>query len=91
MKVFWGAGKVLTLAFWLVVLVSLAVELPSPFDILLKLAGGVLLLVHVLEVLLFNGDLHGRAHPWRDRLQVVFFGMFHLQSFSRSSREARHA
>lgn len=91
MKVFWGAGKVLTLAFWLVVLVSLAVELPNPFNILLKLVGGLLLLAHLLEVLLFNGDLHGRVHPWRDRLQVVLFGMFHLQSFSRPSREARHA
>ena len=91
MKLFWGMGKVLTLAFWLVVLVNLAVQLPSPFEILLKLAGGLMLLMHVLEVLFFNGDLRGRAHPWRDRLQILCFGMFHLQSFSRSSREVSHA
>lgn len=91
MKLFWGAGKVLTLAFWLAVLISLAVELPNPFELLLKLVGGAMLLMHVLELLFFNGDLRGRAHPWQDRLQVMLFGMFHLQSFSRSALESRHA
>lgn len=91
MKVFWGAGKVLTLAFWLVVLVSLAVELPNPFDVLLKLVGSLLLLMHVLELGFFNNDLRGRAHPVRDALQVMLFGMFHLQSFSRPSLGVNHA
>ncbi|SEJ08180.1 DUF1145 domain-containing protein [Pseudomonas sp. NFR16] len=91
MKLFWGLGKILTLGFWLVVLVNAVVVLPNPFDVLIKLAGGFLLLTHLLEVLLFNGSLRGRPHPWRDRLQIVFFGIFHLHSLGRRQAEVHHA
>jgi putative membrane protein len=91
MKVFWGLGKLLTIMFWLVVLINLAVVLPSPFALLIKLAGSLLALTHVVELLLFNGSLRGRPRPWRDRLQILLFGMFHLQSFPKNAPEAAHA
>ena len=91
MKVFWGLGKLLTLGFWLVVLLNLVIVLPTPFSMLIKLAGSLLILTHVAELLLFNGSLRGRKHPWRDRLQILVFGIFHLQSLPKSSSEAAHA
>jgi putative membrane protein len=91
MKVFWGLGKLLTLGFWLVVLLNLLLVLPNPFYVLIKLAGSLLALTHVLELLLFNGSLRGRAHPWRDRLRILVFGIFHLQSIPKPSLEAAHA
>jgi putative membrane protein len=91
MKVFWGLGKLLTLGFWLVVLLNLVIVFPTPFGMLIKLAGILLILTHAAELLLFNGSLRGRAHPWRDRLQILLFGIFHLQSFPKSSSEAAHA
>ncbi|MFJ3482041.1 DUF1145 domain-containing protein [Pseudomonas sp. NPDC090202] len=91
MKVLWGLGKILTLAFWLVVLFNQAVTLPMPFGILITLAGGVLLLMHVIQLLFFNGSLRGRRHPWFDRLQILLFGIFHLQSFGRRQAEVHHA
>ncbi|QXI27446.1 DUF1145 domain-containing protein [Pseudomonas vanderleydeniana] len=87
MKVLWGLGKVLTLLFWLVVLVNLASPLISPFRLLVNLAGSLLLLTHLLEVLLFNGSLRDRAQPWRDRAQILIFGMFHVQVLPLPSRE----
>ncbi len=91
MRVFRGLGKMLTLGFWAVVLVNQAVLLPSPFSVLINLAGSLLLLTHVLELFLFNGSLHGRPQPWRDRLLILLFGIFHLQSFGRRSGEVQHA
>lgn len=91
MKVFWGLGKLLTAAFWLVVLINLAVVLPSPFALLIKLAGSILAVLHVAEVLLFNGSLRGRLHPWRDRLHILLFGIFHIQSLPKNTPEAAHA
>lgn len=93
MKVFWGVCKVLTLLFWMVVAINPFVQLPGPFDVLIKLAGCLAVLTHVLELFLFNGSLRGRAHPWRDRLLILVFGIFHLQSFSSSRRpsEIHHA
>lgn len=87
MKVLWGLGKVLTLVFWLVVLINLANPLISPFRLLVNLAGSLLLLTHLLEVLLFNGSVRERAHPWRDRAQILLFGMFHVQVLPLPARE----
>lgn len=92
MKVFWGLGKVLTLLFWSVVLVNLVQPLINPFHLLVNLAGSLLLLTHLLELLLFNGSLKNRPHPWRDRLHILLVGMFHLYSLPVAvSEEARHA
>lgn len=91
MRVFWGLGKILTLAFWAVVLINQAIALPNPFDVLIRLAGSLLLLTHVLELFLFNGSLRGRDQPWRDRVLILLFGIFHLQSFGRRPAEVQHA
>ncbi|MDY7531402.1 DUF1145 domain-containing protein [Pseudomonas sp. Bout1] len=97
MKVFWGLGKLLTLLFWVLVVVNLFTPLINPFHLLVSLAGSLLLLTHILELLLFNGSVKNRAHPWRDRLQILLVGMFHVQSFSAPAptndvtKEANHA
>lgn len=89
---FWGLGKCLTLMFWLVVLVNQFNPLINPFHLLVNLAGSLLLLTHVLELLLFNGSLKGRAHPWRDRLQILLVGIFHLNTLAApATSEAAHA
>ncbi|MDB6050684.1 MAG: hypothetical protein JWR17_3430 [Pseudomonas sp.] len=91
MKLFWGLGKALTLGFWLVVLVNTVLALPNPFDLLINMAGSLLLLTHLLELALFNGSLRGRTRPWVDRGKILLFGIFHLQTFSRTSAEIAHA
>ncbi|KPW77225.1 Membrane protein [Pseudomonas syringae pv. coriandricola] len=91
MKVFWGLGKILVLGFWLVVLANALFEAPSPFGVMIDMAGAVLLLTHLLELILFNGSLRGRRHPWRDRGKIILFGIFHLQSISRSASGHSHA
>ncbi|MDB6141046.1 MAG: hypothetical protein JWP80_90 [Pseudomonas sp.] len=91
MKLFWSMGKLLTLGLWLVVAVNMVIVLPSPFNTLIDLAGSLVLLTHLLEIVLFNGSLRGRAHPWFDRVQILIFGIFHLQSFYGLSAEAAHA
>ncbi|NBF06353.1 DUF1145 domain-containing protein [Pseudomonas sp. Fl5BN2] len=80
MKVLWGLGKFLILVFWLVVLINLARPLVNPLHLLVNLAGCLLLVTHLLELVLFNGSLRGRVHPWRDRLQILLVGIFHLQT-----------
>ncbi|MCE4053418.1 DUF1145 domain-containing protein [Pseudomonas sp. Au-Pse12] len=80
MRFLWGMGKFLTLVFWLVVLINLAKPLINPLHLLVNLAGSLLLLTHLLELLLFNGSLKDRPHPWRDRLQILLVGIFHLQT-----------
>lgn len=80
MRLFWGLGKLLTLLFWLVVLANLLVPFVNPLHLLVNLAGGALASLHLLEALLCFRSLRGRAHPWRDRLKIVLFGVFHLQT-----------
>ncbi|MCX2896728.1 DUF1145 domain-containing protein [Pseudomonas mandelii] len=80
MKVFWGLWKLLTLLFWAVVAVNWLMPFVFPLNLLVPAAGGLLAILHLLEVLLCNRSLKGRPHPWRDRLKIVFFGVFHLQT-----------
>ena len=80
MKVFWGLLKLLTLLFWAVVAVNWLMPFVFPLNLLVPVTGGLLAVLHLLEVLLCNRSLKGRAHPWRDRLKIVFFGVYHLQT-----------
>ena len=92
MKVFWGLGKLLTLLFWLVVLANLLIPFVHPLHFLINLAGSVLAALHLLEVVFCNRSLKGRAHPWLDRLKIVFFGVFHLQTIpAPATAKASHA
>lgn len=86
MKVLWGLGKCAGLVFWLVAVINLLQPFTDPIHLAVNLVASVLLLVHLLEVLVFNRTLKTRAHPWVDRLQVLLFGIFHIKSM-----EARHA
>ncbi|MFC6339343.1 DUF1145 domain-containing protein [Pseudomonas sp. CCM 7891] len=86
MRVFWGLGKFLTLLFWGVVVINLFKPLINPFHLLVNLAGSLLLLTHLLELLLFNASVKNRVHPWRDRLQILLVGMFHLQGLAGPAR-----
>ncbi|MCK1789536.1 DUF1145 domain-containing protein [Pseudomonas violetae] len=80
MKVFWGLWKLLSLLFWAVVAVNWLMPFVFPLNLLVQLAGGLLAILHLLEVLLCNRSLKDRPHQWRDRLKIVFFGVFHLQT-----------
>ncbi|MHC8335415.1 DUF1145 domain-containing protein [Pseudomonas sp. LB3P25] len=80
MNVFWGLGKLLTLLFWLVVLVNQLMPFVNPLHLLVDLVASLLALIHLLEAVFCYRSLRGRAHPWRDRLKVLFFGVFHLQT-----------
>ncbi|MCD5995845.1 DUF1145 domain-containing protein [Pseudomonas sp. CDFA 602] len=91
MKWVWGFGKILMLGFWLVVLINAVFEAPSPLGVMIDMAGSIVLLTHLLELILFNGSLRGRRHPWRDRGKIVLFGIFHLQSIGRSASGHSHA
>lgn len=90
MKVFWGLGRLLTLLFWLVVLVNLIVPFVHPLHLLVNFAAAFLLALHLLELLVFRASFRGRPEPGRDRLRVLLFGIFHLQTLP-TAPEASHA
>ncbi|QAY92021.1 DUF1145 domain-containing protein [Pseudomonas sp. ACM7] len=92
MNVFWGLGKLLTLLFWLVVLVNQFMPFVNPLHLLVDLAGSLLACLHLLEAVFCFRSLRGRAHPWLDRLKILFFGVFHLQTIpAPTAPKASHA
>ncbi|AEJ14678.1 DUF1145 domain-containing protein [Pseudomonas plecoglossicida] len=91
MKFILGLGKVLTVAFWGVVLFNQFMPQPLPFNLLINAAGITLLGLHLLEVLFFNGSLRGRSHRWFDRLQILLTGIFHVMSIPRVQEAPRNA
>ncbi|WP_271411318.1 DUF1145 domain-containing protein [Pseudomonas sp. Q1-7] len=92
MRVFMGVGKVIALLFWLVVIANLFSPFARPFGTLLNIAGALVILAHLFEIMLFNARLRDRPSPWGDRLQLLLFGVFHLLGIPRHRRkEARDA
>ncbi|MFP3517566.1 DUF1145 domain-containing protein [Pseudomonas sp. SIMBA_077] len=87
MKVLWGMGKGLALLFWVVVVINIFKPMINPFDLLISVAGSLLFLTHLLELLLFNRSLQGRPSPWRDRLYILLLGILHIQTFPKSSEQ----
>jgi len=78
MKTFLNVGKVLTALFWGVVLANLLQPFAQPFALLLYIAGASILLIHGLELWVFGARIGACAKPAQERLQVMFFGIFHL-------------
>lgn len=91
MKFILGLGKVLTVAFWGVVLFNQLMPQPLLFNLLINAAGIFLFGLHLLEVLFFNGSLRGRSHRWFDRLQILLTGIFHVMSIPRAQEAPRNA
>ena len=78
MKTFLLLGKVLTALFWGVVLANLLQPFVQPFALLLHAAGAFILLVHGLELWLFDKRIAASAKPVQERVQVMLFGVFQL-------------
>ncbi|RAS21785.1 MULTISPECIES: DUF1145 domain-containing protein [unclassified Pseudomonas] len=91
MKFILGLGKALTVAFWGVVLFNLMMPQPLPLNLLINALGILVLSLHFLEVLFFNGSLRGRSHRWFDRLQILLTGIFHVMSIPGPQEAPRHA
>ena len=72
-------------------IVSFACSWNKPLNLLINAAGIVLLSLHALEVLFFNGSLRGRSHRWFDRLQILLTGIFHVMSIPRPQEASSHA
>lgn len=62
--------------FWLLALVNLLYPFAGPY---MTWAAALMLLVHVLEIALLHGRLQRQAEPWKDRLQVLLFGVLHVR------------
>ena len=87
MSLFLGLGKGVASLFWLALLVNLFAPFTHPFGLLLNLLGGVILLLHLMELAWFTERLKGRPRPWLDRLQLLLFGTFHLLTLPKPRRK----
>lgn len=80
MKVFLNIGKAAGVLFWGVVLANLAGPFAQPFDLLLHMAGGSLLALHIVELMLFRARWQAQPSAPLHALQILLFGIFHLLS-----------
>ncbi len=63
---------------WLLLAANLLEPFARPFDLLLQLAAGGLLGLHLLQLLLCRRELAACARPARTALGVLLFGAFQL-------------
>jgi len=74
-------NKFFTAVFWLLALASYMMEWPGLLGYL-PMAAAVIASIHVLEVAFFWFSLKKESKaPGKDALQIMIFGIFHLQRF----------
>ncbi len=75
--------------FWLGVLLAIFMDLPAPFDRLLIIAGVVIAVLHLLELVGFAFWIrrHGVYH-WRDAVMTMLFGVLYLKPRMHAVRKA---
>jgi len=66
--------------FWLLALANLFVPLGEAWYWPVNLAVAAVLLAHIGEVLLFRRRLQAQPQPWLARMQVLLFGVLHIQA-----------
>ena len=81
-------GKVVTLFFWGVVLLSLFSVFPQSIASLIGWAGVAILLIHFVEVAIFTKRFGNElVEPKYDKLMVLVFGIFHVLPFMMKKSE----
>lgn len=71
--------KVMLLVFWLAALINLVLPFAAPWELVTHAVAGVLLLLHLVEILIFHRLLAAQPQPMRQRLYVLLFGVLQLQ------------
>ena len=83
------AGRIGTLVFWIIVLVSLAGLIPDPLGLMLARLGGLILFFHLIEVVLLFTVFRERVQPTaKDIVPVLVYGAFYLKPKLDAVREA---
>lgn len=72
-------AKAAMLIFWALALSNLLWPFGSPWEVPLNAIAGVTLVLHLTEIVLFHQHLQQQAAPGLHRLQVLLFGVLHLQ------------
>ena len=71
--------RTITLLFWCAVLSTFVLPWPQPFDQIVPILGGCILLVHGLEAVLFRQRLLQIGnYTSRDAVLILVFGVFHV-------------
>jgi uncharacterized protein YhhL (DUF1145 family) len=82
MQIMLSTAKLALLLYWLGLLVFVQTPLAEPFAMLLGGVSMLLLLLHGATLLFHNAQTS--QHLWRERLQLLMFGAFHLHDLART-------
>ncbi|GAA4649887.1 DUF1145 domain-containing protein [Kistimonas scapharcae] len=79
MKAMLALGQLLTLGFWLGVILNFFMPFPAPLDSIFLIAGGLILLVHGIEVAIWRERIRAMSDRFvMDCLLILVFGFFHM-------------
>lgn len=84
MKVLMMLGKALAASFWLVFAAALLQWLDSPFEQVIYLLAGCLLVLHGLQLWLLASAPVTRGSLLYNGIQIMLFGSFHLYPLHRA-------
>jgi putative membrane protein len=84
-------GRLFTVLFWILLLLSFQVSYAKPFAMLLATLGVLLIVMHAVELLLFNQRLRSLSRPWLARICGLLLGIFYLYGMRPTVAYTEHA
>ena len=76
----WTPPHIISAIFWLIWAVGFFVLYPFGIGAVVRVLGGVLLIIHLVECAVFWKRIDAAGNPVQDVIRVLFFGIFHART-----------
>ncbi|WP_461538035.1 DUF1145 domain-containing protein [Spongorhabdus nitratireducens] len=86
-----GLGKLVTVGFWLMVVISLFGVFVSPFNTIIPVAGLAIVFILGIEAVLWRRALMASGELGKNVVMVLIFGVFHMATLQLQTGNARQS
>lgn len=76
----WDVPHIASVVFWIVWIFSLLFPRFGLLSLFINALGGLILLVHVVEIFIFWKKIDSTAQPVPNAIRVLLFGIFHART-----------
>ena len=79
----WTIPHIASAIFWTVWVVNFVVPFPWGLEPIVRIIGGIILIVHVIEIIVFWKRIDATGAPVPNALRILLFGIFHARTLSK--------
>ena len=82
----WTIPHIASAVFWAVWVVNFVLPLPGDAGTILRVLGGVIMIVHAAEIIVFWKRINATGEPVPNAIRILLFGIFHARTLPEPSK-----